>query len=63
MSGQTQIVKSFYNDKGLDQRSSDLIRDPRYASGVVNADYRKTGDLNKRKGNQSKIKDTGGAGS
>lgn len=62
MAGKNTLIKSFFNDKGLDLRSSDLTREQNYASSLMNADYRKTGALNKRKGYQSITKDTGGGG-
>jgi hypothetical protein len=56
------ILKSFFNDKGLDLRSSDLNREAEYASGMLNSDYRKTGALNKRKGFKAKTTSVGGFG-
>jgi len=56
------LIKSFFNDRGLDLRSSDLVRESRFASTMLNEDYRKSGALNKRKGNQAKVDTKGGAG-
>lgn len=63
MAGKNTLIKSFFNDKGLDLRSSDLVREPQFASELLNTDYRKTGALNKRKGFQSITENTGGGGS
>ena len=46
----SQIYKSFQNFSGLDLRSSDLLRDKTAATAMLNADFRDTGALNKRKG-------------
>jgi hypothetical protein len=62
MAGASNVIKYFRNDKGLDQRSSDLNRSPEFASAILNSDFRKTGALNKRKGSQSKHSTTGGSG-
>ena len=62
MAGQNSLIKSFFNDGGIDLRSSDLVREPRFASSSLNTDFRKTGALNKRKGYQAKIEDKGGNG-
>ena len=62
MAGKNTLIKSFNNDTGLDLRSSDLTRKPEFASGLLNADYRKTGALNKRKGYHGKAEDKGGNG-
>lgn len=62
MAGTNTLIKSFFNDKGVDLRSSDLVRKPEFASDLLNGDYRKTGALNKRKGYQAKERTVGGAG-
>ena len=62
MAGKTALIKNFYNDKGLDLRSSEIVREPSFASGMLNSDYRKTGPLNKRKGFQHKTNSVGGFG-
>lgn len=56
------LLKSFFNDKGLDLRSSDLTRQSQYASDILNEDFRKTGAINKRKGFQAKAETVGGNG-
>lgn len=46
----SQLYKSFTNFLGLDLRSSDLLRQKGAATAMLNADFRDTGALNKRKG-------------
>lgn len=62
MAGSNSLIKQFFNDKGLDLRSSDLVRSSEYASDILNTDYRKTGALNKRKGYHAKEESIGGLG-
>lgn len=62
MAGKNNLIQSFFNDKGLDLRSSDLVRPSEFASDMLNEDYRKTGAINKRKGYQAKVNDVGGNG-
>ncbi len=62
MAGKNTLIKSFFNDQGLDLSSSDLTRPKAFASGLLNEDYRKTGAINKRKGFQGKFDNVGGNG-
>lgn len=62
MAGSNNLIKSFFNDRGIDLRSSDLVREANFASGSINTDFRKTGALNKRKGYQARTEDKGGNG-
>ena len=62
MAGKNTLIKSFFNDQGLDLSSSDLTRPKEFASGLLNEDYRKTGAMNKRKGYQGKFDNIGGNG-
>lgn len=50
MAVDSQLYKSFTNFSGLDLRSSDLLRQKGAATAILNADFRDTGALNKRKG-------------
>ena len=52
MAGQNIVYKNLASFKGLDLRSSDLIREKDNATDVTNAEYRQTGALNKRNGYQ-----------
>lgn len=45
-----KLIRNSENFKGLDKRSSDLTRTREYATDMLNAAYRKTGAINKRKG-------------
>lgn len=57
------LNKQFTNIKGLDLRSSDLLREAGAATETKNAMFRQTGALSKRKGYQIKTDpETGGAG-
>lgn len=57
-----RLIKSFQNLKGLDLRSSDLLREQGAATQILNADLRQTGALNKRKGFQILQNPSGGFG-
>lgn len=50
MSGPYTLKKSYINHLGLDLKSTDLVRPDGYASGMLNAQYAKSGDIEKRKG-------------
>lgn len=56
------LTKSFGQFKGLDLESSDLVRDPKYASAMENADLAGSGALVKRPGYQSIEGNVGGIG-
>ena len=56
------IVKSFLNHFGLDLKSSDIARDPRYASDMLNAQYKKNGNVGKREGYRCAAGNFGGSG-
>jgi len=58
----TQLTKFFQNLKGLDLRSSDLLRERGAATDMLNVDLRQTGALNKRKGYQILTQSAGGYG-
>ena len=45
-----RIIRNTENFKGLDKRSSDILRTREYASDIKNAAYRLSGAINKRKG-------------
>jgi hypothetical protein len=45
-----KIIRNSESFKGLDKRSSDIMRTREYASDIKNAAYRVTGAINKRKG-------------
>jgi hypothetical protein len=51
------LIRNSENFKGLDKRSSDLARTREYATDMLNATYRKTGAINKRKGFKINVKD------
>jgi len=57
-----QLTKRFYNHKGLDLKSSDLIRPAEYASGMLNAEYSDGGAIKKRVGYQAHAPSTGFSG-
>lgn len=61
MAVQNLIQKYFQNFQGLDLRSSDLIRSPNAATSMLNAQFRETGAMSKRKGYQYLV--TGDQGS
>lgn len=56
------LVKSFINHNGLDLKSSDIVRDPKYSSGMLNAQYKKNGDIGKREGKRVSASSFGGSG-
>tara|TARA_B100000902_G_scaffold399965_1_gene474069 strand:- start:4879 stop:7716 length:2838 start_codon:yes stop_codon:yes gene_type:complete len=51
-----KLIRNSENFKGLDKRSSDLARTREYATDMLNAAYRKTGAINKRKGFKVNLK-------
>lgn len=57
-----QIVERYDNSHGVNPNANDLIRSSEYASGLLNAQYRDDGDLEKRKGYQAHAPHTGGYG-
>lgn len=57
-----ELNKRYYNHKGVDLKSSDLIRPPEYASGMLNAQYTEGGALEKRPGYQGHALSAGGYG-
>lgn len=57
-----QITKRYNSHLGLDLKSSDLNRDVRFASAMRNAQYRKSGAIEKRKGWQVHTKENDGFG-
>lgn len=57
-----RLVKAFQNLKGLDLRSSDLLRESGAATQTLNVDLRQTGAINKRKGYQVLTRSAGGYG-
>lgn len=57
-----QLTKRFYNHKGLDLKSSDLIRPAEYASGMLNAEYSDGGAIKKRVGYQGHASSCGYSG-
>lgn len=59
---QHQVRKYFDSNKGLDLKSSDLNRSPRFASSMLNAQYRQSGAPEKRKGFQIHSDPSGGYG-
>ena len=44
------LKKSYMNHFGVDLKSSDITRQDQYASNIKNAQYRKSGSIEKRKG-------------
>ena len=50
MSTPYTLKKSYINHFGLDLKSTDLIRPDGFSSGMKNAQYSKTGEIQKRKG-------------
>lgn len=54
------LNKRYANHYGIDLKSNDLVRDPRFASETSNAQYRKNGTIEKRKGYHSNFGDTTG---
>jgi len=51
-----KLLRNSENFKGLDKRSSDLTRTREYSTDMLNAAYRKTGAINKRKGFKVNLK-------
>ncbi len=47
---QHQTIKRFDSNGGLDLKSSDLSRNPKFASAMLNAQYRDSGAFEKRRG-------------
>jgi hypothetical protein len=63
VAGQNVIYKNLSAFKGLDLRTSDILRGKDNATDMNNAEYRQTGAINKRKGYQySGLKTDGGYG-
>lgn len=58
--GAYQHIKRYKHQYGLDLKSTDLNRRPEFATGMLNAQYKKTGGTEKRPGYQAVA--TGGAG-
>lgn len=56
------LKKSYTNHSGLDLKSTDLTRPLEFASGMKNAQYRKSGAVEKRKGYQGHAPSAGGNG-
>jgi len=56
------LVKQFVNHFGLDLKSSDIVREPQFASDMLNAEYRKNGNISKRVGYRGTACESGGAG-
>lgn len=56
------LQKYFQNFAGLDLRSSDLIRSQNAATSVLNAEFRDTGALSKRRGYQYLVRGDQGSG-
>lgn len=57
-----ELNKRYYNHKGVDLKSSELIRPPEYASDMLNAQYTEGGALEKRPGYQGHALSAGGYG-
>jgi hypothetical protein len=56
------LSKQYKNHYGLDLKSSDLDRNESFASDMLNAQYKKDGSLEKRKGYQVRASGSGGHG-
>ena len=56
------ILKQFTNHVGLDLKSSDINRRQEYASDMLNAQYRKNGNITKREGYRGFTESDGGQG-
>lgn len=56
------LAKRYINHKGLDLKSTDLVRLPEFASGGQNTQYRKSGAVDKRPGSQICAESAGGLG-
>ena len=59
---QKVLQKRYFNHFGLDLKSSDLTRPPEYASDMLNAQYRKSGAPETRRGFQAHATTNGGFG-
>lgn len=57
-----QLVKQFINHFGLDLKSNEIVRDPRFASDIQNAQYKKNGNIGKRQGFRAAADPIGGYG-
>jgi hypothetical protein len=56
------LVKSYVNHFGLDLKSSDITREPQFASDMQNAEYLKNGNISKRQGYRGAADSIGGFG-
>jgi hypothetical protein len=56
------LQKQFVNHFGLDLRSSDITRPEQFASFIRNAQYKKDGSIEKRKGFRAAADSCGGSG-
>ena len=56
------LIKNFMGFQGVDYEASDLSRDPKFASELLNADFSGAQALVKRKGNQAIAGNVGGYG-
>jgi len=56
------ILKQFTNHVGLDLKSSDITRRQEFASDMLNAQYRKNGNITKREGYRGFSESDGGQG-
>lgn len=56
------VMERYGATRGLDLKSSDLNRNFRFASAMANAQYRKSGAIEKRRGYQMHSQDAGGFG-
>lgn len=62
MAADNILLKGFVNFQGLDLRSSDLEREPQFATELKNVEYRKSGAMSKRKGYHGRAFEEGGYG-
>lgn len=58
----TLLIKRYINHFGLDLKSSDLTRPSEYSSGMLNAQYKKSGSIEKRPGYHANGASQGGHG-
>jgi len=56
------LIKRYYNQRGLDLKSNDLLRGADFASDMRNAEHTQEGGLNKRPGYQGHAESAGGYG-
>lgn len=56
------LFKRYVNHFGLDLKSNDIVRDSKYASKILNAQYSIPGSIEKRKGYQAHGPTSGGLG-